>query len=261
MISLIRLENDRMLIAPFFDSMDDVLVSSYLQGHMGEGWVDSIEGPSCAQIRLGDFSIVAGNYKSKEAAPMVMNIPEQPTNPWFLIIPQNEGWCKLIEECYPERSHKLTRYALKKDTRFSLEKLQANVNKLDPQYSLASIDKSLYGQCLRHSQLRDLCSHFLSAKDYVARGLGFCILHGKKVVCGASSYAVYDDGIEIEVDTIEDYRRQGLATICASRLILECLQKGKYPKWDAASQKSLVLAEKLGYEFSHEYSAYAIEMT
>ena len=53
-------------------------------------------------------------------------------------------------------------------------------------------------------------------------------------------------------------RRKGLATICCSALILDCLEEGLYPSWDAQNMNSVRMAEKLGYEFSHEYAAYEV---
>ena len=79
-----------------------------------------------------------------------------------------------------------------------------------------------------------------------------------KLVCGASSYTVYNKGIEIEIDTKEGYRRKGLALVCASKIILECLSRELYPSWDAANRESVALAEKLGYHFDNEYVTYAI---
>ena len=258
---MIKLNEDRSRLIPFFNNMHQTpLVLSYLQGHMGEGWIDRVEEPTCAQIRLGEFSIVAGAADSKEATDLVLNLPLHVNSPWFLIIPQDESWGKLISQCYPERSFKITRYAIKNDTVFPLDKLQASIAKLPAQYRITRIDEKLYNMCLQHPQLKDLCSHFSSAEDYVRRGIGYCILHDEKLICGASSYAVFDNGIELEIDTAEEYRRQGLATICASQLITECVKNGIYPRWDAASPKSLDLAKKLGYEFSHEYPAYAIKM-
>ena len=256
-----KLKNNQRLLDFLFENMRETpLVLSYLQGYMGEGWVDNIDNPGCGQILLGDFSIVAGDYQAPLAASLIRNIPDQSNSPWFLIIPENENWGSLVEEEFPKRNYKLTRYALKNDTVFFKEKLQEYVDGLSGEYQLKRIDEQLYQLCLQHPQLKDLCSHFLSARDYVKRGLGFCILHGARVVCGASSYSVYDKGIELEVDTDENYRRQGLASACVSQLILECLDKNIYPRWDAASEKSLAFAQKLGYEFSHTYTAYAIKM-
>ncbi len=55
-----------------------------------------------------------------------------------------------------------------------------------------------------------------------------------------------------------DERRKGLATIACAALILRCLDEGLYPSWDAQNMNSVHLAEKLGYEFDHEYTAYEV---
>ena len=77
-------------------------------------------------------------------------------------------------------------------------------------------------------------------------------------IAGASSYSSYMQGIEITIRTREEYQRQGLACICAARLILECMQRELYPSWDAANTKSVALSEKLGYHFDKEYVAYRV---
>ena len=40
--------------------------------------------------------------------------------------------------------------------------------------------------------------------------------------------------------------------------ILQCLEEGLYPSWDAQNMNSVHLAEKLGYEFDHEYTIYEV---
>lgn len=104
----------------------------------------------------------------------------------------------------------------------------------------------------------DLVSQFENYDLYKKSGLGVVILKDGELVAGASSYSRYREGIEIEIDTREDHRRNGLAYACGAKLILECLKRGLYPSWDAQNQWSVALAEKLGYHFSHEYTAYEI---
>ena len=82
-----------------------------------------------------------------------------------------------------------------------------------------------------------------------------------RIVSGASSYTRYKEGIEIEVDTVESERRNRLATVACSALILRCLKEDLYPSWDAQNMNSVRLAEKLGYEFDHEYIAYEVDRT
>ena len=84
------------------------------------------------------------------------------------------------------------------------------------------------------------------------------IMKDDRIVAGASSYTRYREGIEIEVDTVESERRKQLATIVCSALILACLDEGLYPSWDAQNINSVHLAEKLGYEFAHEYIVYEV---
>lgn len=89
--------------------------------------------------------------------------------------------------------------------------------------------------------------------------MGAVILKDGEPVSGASSYSGYQGGIEIEIDTREDFRRRGLALICGAKLILECQRCGRYPSWDAQNKGSVALAEKLGYHFEHEYTAYEVQ--
>ncbi len=42
------------------------------------------------------------------------------------------------------------------------------------------------------------------------------------------------------------------------RVILQCLDEGLYPSWDAQNMISVHLAEKLGYEYDHEYMVYEV---
>lgn len=77
-------------------------------------------------------------------------------------------------------------------------------------------------------------------------------------VSGASSYSSYWEGIEVEVDTREEYRRRGLAYVCAAKLILECRNRKLYLSWDAHNMQSVALAEKLGYHYDHEYTAFSV---
>jgi hypothetical protein len=47
-----------------------------------------------------------------------------------------------------------------------------------------------------------------------------------------------------------------LASATGAKLILECLEKGIDPNWDAATEISAGLAKKLGYVLRDEYDVY-----
>lgn len=45
--------NVREKLVPMFEHMDSTIVLSYLQGHMGDAWVDNLDNPTVAQITVG----------------------------------------------------------------------------------------------------------------------------------------------------------------------------------------------------------------
>ena len=155
----------------------------------------------------------------------------------------------------------MTRYAIKKDTKFDKALLEANVKKLPAGYELKEIDAEIYDMCLADPVSADFVSSFETKDKYLKWGRGMVIMKDGRILAGASSYTSYKGGIEIEVDTVQEERRKGLATIVCSALILKCLEEGLYPSWDAQNMGSVHLAEKLGYEFDHEYVAYEVERT
>lgn len=63
----------------------------------------------------------------------------------------------------------------------------------------------------------------------------------------ATTAIVADGAIEIQVNTEESARRQGLATAVSAALILHCLEHGIEPHWSTSDPVSHRLAERLGY--------------
>lgn len=248
-------KEDMYRIAPIFEGWKETLIWSCLQGYMGEAWVDDIQDPKSVQIITGDFCFFAGIPNIE----LVKNIPEHFPSQCILMIPQDDQWGNLIEQVYKNNCNRFMRYAIKKEPDiFDTEKLRSYIERLPSEYSIRKIDEEIYNKVKTEEWSEDLCSQFPTYNDYEKYGLGFVVLHDSKIVCGASSYTVYDKGIEIEIDTKKEYRRKGLALACASRLILECLDRGLYPSWDAANRGSVFLAEKLGYHFDKEYTTYSI---
>lgn len=240
---------DTSKVKELFAGWNETLIFSCLQKIMGKVYVSDPEQPKSAFAFVGCFGFYAG-IPDKE---IVMDRPDG----FVIMTPQNNEWAKLIEEYYP-LAKKVTRYAIKKDTIFDRTMLQNEIKKLPAGYELKKIDADIYDRCLENPATEDFVSAFESKEKYLQMGRGMVILKNGIIVAGASSYTRYREGIEIEVDTIEPERRKHLATIACSALILNCLEEGLYPSWDAQNMNSVHLAEKLGYEFDHEYAAYEV---
>ncbi len=62
--------------------------------------------------------------------------------------------------------------------------------------------------------------------------------------------------LELDVSTKEEHRGLGLATLCLSKMLEECMNKGFTVHWDAQNETSKHLAQKFGFEVEEEYSVY-----
>lgn len=254
---MIKKVTDVQRVAHLFSNWQETCIWSALQGIMGNIYAEDTEKPDAAMVILGDFCFLAGTPKTE----LVAYKPADYGKNFIIMVPENEGWSLFIEACYKDGAERNSRYAIHKNKgNFDKEKLKQTIADVPEGYELRMIDKALYDACLLEEWSADFVSNY---KDYsMFEKLGLGVLMIKKdtgeIVAGASSYSSYKEGIEIEIVTREDYRRKGLAYRCAAKLILECLERGLYPSWDARTRISVALAEKLGYVFSHEYVAYEI---
>lgn len=236
-----------------FAGWGETLIWSCLQGVMGEVYTDISN--DAAMAMLGDFVFFAGKPSEK----LLRYKPEGCKSDFVIMVPQNDEWSALIERVYKEKAKKVTRYAFKKEPDvFDKDKLEKIVEQLPDDFDIKLIGESEFFLCQQNDWSQDLVSQFADYEMYKKLGLGVVILHNGELVAGASSYSRYLEGIEIEIDTREDYRRKGLAYISGAKLILECMNRKLYPSWDAQNLWSVALAEKLGYHFSYEYTAYEI---
>ncbi len=243
---------DTSKVEKLFEGWEETLIYSCLQKVMGKIYVTDLENPVSAFAFVGCFGFFAGEPDRE----LVANKPDG----FVIMVPQNEEWAKLIEECHAS-AKRVARYAIKKDTKFDTALLQAAVNSLPDGYEIKRIDADIYDKCLEDPVTEDFVSSFDSKEKYLEMGRGMVVMKGDKIAAGASSYTRYNEGIEIEVDTVESERRKHLATTACAALILLCLDEGLYPSWDAQNMNSVHLAEKLGYEFDHEYVAYEVDRT
>ncbi len=238
-----------------FGGWKETMIWSCLQGVMGRIWTDALDEPASAMAVLGDFCFLAGRPNRE----LVLYESEEDRREFRIMVPRDERWARLIEACHGTRAKKVTRYAIKKEPEvFDRALLRRIVEGLPEGYQLQKIEETLFRRCREIPWCRDWVAQYEDYSMYQRYGLGAVILKDGEPVSGASSYSGYQGGIEIEIDTREDYRRRGLALICGAKLILMCLERGWYPGWDAQNLGSAALAEKLGYHVDRAYEAYEV---
>lgn len=243
-------------IKTLFGEWQESMIWSCLQGVMGSLYADSEDDPKSAMAIVGDFGFLAGEPNRELVA-----YREAWRNEGFIIITTvSPDWFRLIEEVFPEQAKKVTRYAIKKEPEvFNRENLLRLAGTVAKEFHIQLIDQDIFERCKEQEWSRDLVGQFQDYAHFQKLGVGVVAIKNGEIASGASTYSRYRDGIEVEIDTKEEYRHQGLATACGARLLLECLDRGLYPSWDAQNLWSVAIAEKLGYHVDHAYTAYEID--
>ncbi len=266
MDKIFRIEKDRRdILKPLFDGMQDTSVWSCLQGrNFARMWADDEQSPTCAVAMVGGvrpgsggFAFISGRADSEASVELVRCWKNDVTG-GHIIVPHGDGWRETIIRAFGSDSGWHKRYATSKtEADFDRARLRAWAENLPEGYTMRRIDRELFEVCMNGGWSLDNVANFADFDEFVRDGhqMGFAVMFAGEPVSIASPYSAYDKGVEIEIDTREDHRRKGLARACASRLILECLDSGLYPSWDAANTMSIALAGQLGYKFTKEYDA------
>lgn len=233
-----------------FDGWEETMVWTCLQGHMGQVVTEGGPQPVSALCAVGDFCFLAGLPSRTLAARA-----DRP-----ILVPRTADWEPVIRAVWGTRAAPFLRYAIRKEPDvFDRGWLTDCAAALPAGVVLSPIRAGHVPLLMSQPWSRDLCGNFQDGADFARRGLGVLALRDGIPVAGASSYTVYDGGIEIEIDTRPDVRRLGLALACGARLILDCLDRDLYPSWDAHDLRSVALAEKLGYHLDRPYQAFLLE--
>ncbi len=230
-------------IKTLFTDIRFYMGNSVLDGVMGKAFVDNIENPNIAFLVVRKYCFISGNINDKKLKDI---IDENFKN--YTLIP-SDIIANKIENIYSNNVQKSQRYSIKKEVSFDKVRLHRMSNSLEKKFKFIQIDEALADNIKK--------IEFINITDnYKKNGIGFCCVHNNEIIGVASSNIFYKDGIEVNIKVKEEYRRKGIATAMASKLIIECLNQNKKISWDAANLNSVSLAEKLGFEYDSSYNIY-----
>ena len=236
-------KNDLLKIKHFFNDIRFFMGNSVLDSTMGEAYVDNIKSPRISFLVVRKYCFISGNADEE----YLKRIIDQKFRCYTLI--PSDNIANQIEKIYSNNIKKSHRYSIKKDTIFDIEKLNNMANSLEKKFKLVKIDENLADKIKK--------IEFINITDnYKENGIGFCCIFNDEIIWVASSNIFYKDGIEVNIKVKEKYRRKGIATALASRLIIECIKQNKKVSWDAANTYSVGLAQKLGFKYDSTYNIY-----
>lgn len=100
------------------------------------------------------------------------------------------------------------------------------------------------------------------ADDFLNKGVGFSLFHNGKLASTAYSAFIFDELLELGIETVEEFRGKGLARYACFALIDYCLENGYEPIWSCRLENigSYNLAKKLGFEPTLQIPFYKISV-
>lgn len=227
----------------------DIAFDCAIDGLAGE-FLRSGPGSSEAFLLIvAPFCYFAGDPDGEGSAELLRSLGK-----YHLIMPSVPGWFDRTRKMLGRKVHPVRRFSYSADS-LSLDGLEAILAASPYRKMVVPItheDAREGFECRDH--VIDL-THFRSADDFMARGLGFEISEKATVVGAAYSSLANSHAIEASLFVHPQHRRMGLGTALAARLLVECLHRNVRPNWDAANLISCRLGEKLGLTAAGAYEA------
>ncbi|GKX30717.1 hypothetical protein SH1V18_31970 [Vallitalea longa] len=100
---------------------------------------------------------------------------------------------------------------------------------------------------------------WLNQEDFLNNGFGFCIITGQNIVSWCLADYVISNRCEIGIETDEDYRRKGFASIVVSACVKHCLSIGiDHIGWRCFESNigSRKTAEKVGFKLLKNFAPF-----
>jgi len=221
------------------------LADAIIEGSLGRAVANNVDDPQVAVLEAPKLklSIVGGDARHPAAREYLKQLPRMAA-----LFFGSDGWEDLVQSVHRGKLIEMPRYAFTSEA-LDIEHLRELGSRIPDSYRLVQLDldlaRRLGGE--KSAFAGDHMVNFDSPEDFLARGFGFCLLHGDEIASVATTFAVCQKGIEIQINTRKEHQRKGLATVVAAHLIAHSLEQNLDPNWDAANESSVGLATKLGY--------------
>ena len=210
-------------------------------------WVDQQDDPTILYFQMPWINILAGDHESPKADAILDKVDTA------LLFYPNVEWKKVLQERFGDSLEEFTHRTYKSE-KLDFQRVRKYIKPLPPGFHLERVNIETAQYIDDH--LHAFSMTWETVKNYVNNGLGYCIRYEDKVVSHAGSIFPYNKNLEIQVDTDPDYRGNGFATIVCAKLIEHSLLNGITPYWEAHTEISAKIAEKLGFNDPQPYQLF-----
>lgn len=214
----------------------------------GDIFTDSLEEPTFALFwHVSGFAYLTGKTQEEYLEEIYDLLQDKDgTNPRRLVLElKDEEVAAYFEKKEDVAKNPRYRFRLKEYLENTEE--SANVKAEIPEgYELREVD----GELAEKITGNIIPSLFWSSKEeFLEKGKGYCLVYDGKVAAVAFSAAVSSEQVDIGIETAEDHRKKGLATIVAREMVAYVKSMQKEPVWDCnvSNKGSKATAEKVGF--------------
>ena len=132
---------------------------------------------------------------------------------------------------------------------------------IPPGFCIGPIDRSILnrtGLVNLDSVVDEIVGEWKSIDDFLQKAGGFCVLKDEEVVCWCTMEYLSAGKCGFGIETVEGYRRRGLATCTAAACLDSALDRGLTSYWDSWEDNigSIGVARRLGFEKVEDYFVY-----
>lgn len=234
------------------------IVGAVLSGHTkGKVFLRASADARAGFVYDNGFCVLAGGIADVEFAGSCLNwLYRYLEQDFFILYPGHECWVPVLDSVVADPVRKVARVGYKFDRRAFVA--QRDRQPLPAAYTLARLNAALMRKVAATSYPW-IQGTWKSEVHFERDGLGFCVLTRGDVVSLCYSIFVSGSHREIDIVTVQPYRRQGLARAAASAYIQECLDQGLQPGWDCFKENvaSSQLARVLGFIPNSEFPVYS----
>ncbi len=231
------------MLGPLFDAHRHLraVIDSVLEGYLGTAFVDSLESPRTARLELGVYVFLAGDARSPAADEFVSN----QDGLCEFIVADEPDWMALIQKHHGDRIERRTMDAFSA-CRLDLTNLRLLSGIVPDDVELAPL--TIEDARSMGPEFNPNCiSIFKTPEDFLQRGLSVCAKQNGSILAAATSYSISANSVEVAIATHPDHRRRGLASAVGAAILIQCIERGLEPHWNAGNPISSSVANKLGF--------------
>jgi RimJ/RimL family protein N-acetyltransferase len=211
---------------------------------------DKIYPTACLITSLGGRYLLAGDVTNNDfnrKAAIFLSDKQNHAN-YYDLYASDESWIDYFKGVVQAQTVSLSRSTFNfNNSKF--QQLKNWRNELPKGFILTLMNQELYEKF--QNEIDPSYRLFWESPDsFLENGFGFCILFEDQIACVCNSLTVSGKSAEIDIVTVEQYRRKGLATITCAAFMEKCLEHNIEPNWncDAGNQASKQFTVKLGFE-------------